>query len=137
MTTIQMSQSESNDLKINENSDVNIELLDENDLEYQAAYQIRPKLSEKFKPQIVKEMIHNILFDQLSSQKYNVDEAKVWSKKIADTIRDKVKELNFQRYKFVINVVLGEQRGAGVKTATRCLWDAEADNYAHGHFVNV
>lgn len=42
-----MSQSESNDLKINENSDVNIELLDENDLEYQAAYQIRPKLSEK------------------------------------------------------------------------------------------
>lgn len=45
----------------------------------------------RFKPQIVKEMIHNILFDQLSSQKYNVDEAKVWSKKIADTIRDKVK----------------------------------------------
>ncbi|KAG8037058.1 hypothetical protein G9C98_004380 [Cotesia typhae] len=45
-------------------------------------------------------------------------------------------KLNFQQYKYIVNVVLGEQRGAGVKIGTRCLWDAEADDYAHGNFIN-
>ncbi|CAG5106330.1 Similar to dynlt2b: Dynein light chain Tctex-type protein 2B (Danio rerio) [Cotesia congregata] len=27
-------------------------------------------------------------------------------------------------------------KGAGVKIGTRCLWDAEADDYAHGNFIN-
>lgn len=46
-------------------------------------------------------------------------------------------DLGFQRYKYIVNVVLGEQRGAGVKTGTRCIWDAEADSYAYDNFVNV
>ena len=32
---------------------------------------------------------------------------------------------------------MGEQRGAGVKMGTRCIWDAEADSYAYDNFVNV
>lgn len=46
-------------------------------------------------------------------------------------------ELNFRRYKYLVNVVLGEQHGAGVKMGTRCIWDAEADAYAYDSFVNV
>ena len=36
-----------------------------------------------------------------------------------------------------MNVVLGEQHGAGVKMGTRCIWDAEADAYAYDSFLNV
>ena len=46
-------------------------------------------------------------------------------------------EMNFKRYKYIVNVVLGEQKGAGLKMGTRCIWDAEADSYAYDNFINV
>lgn len=39
-------------------------------------------------------------------------------------------ELNFPRYKIIVQVVLGENRHQGVRVASRCLWDAASDNYA-------
>ncbi|XP_053974785.1 dynein light chain Tctex-type protein 2B-like isoform X3 [Hylaeus volcanicus] len=73
---------------------------------------------------------------QLSAKTYDSGEAVQWTKDIADIIREKVKDLNFKRYKYIVNVVLGEQHGAGVKMGTRCIWDAEADSYAYDSFVN-
>lgn len=46
-------------------------------------------------------------------------------------------ELKFKNYKYIVNVILGENKGAGVKIGTRCIWDAEADSYAHSNFKNV
>jgi hypothetical protein len=48
-----------------------------------------------------------------------------------------VAELGFKRYKYVVQVVLGEQHGAGIKIGSRCLWDADTDNYASDIFINV
>ncbi|XP_076752366.1 dynein light chain Tctex-type protein 2B [Xylocopa sonorina] len=117
-------------------SRVNVEVLDAETVPPEPIYQIRPQLHEKFKPLIAKEVIHNVLFDQLSAKTYDAQEAVRWINDIADTIKEKVKELNFKRYKYVVNVVLGEQHGAGVKMGTRCIWDAEADAYAYDSFLN-
>ncbi|XP_034942497.1 tctex1 domain-containing protein 2-like [Chelonus insularis] len=117
-------------------TDADNKVLSEGDDNLQANYQIRPQLTEKFRPQVVKELIHNVLHDELSLKVYNVNDAKTWTKTIADVIRDKVKELQLKDYKYVVNVVLGEQKGEGVKVGNRCLWDAEADNYAHADFIN-
>ena len=38
--------------------------------------------------------------------------------------------------KIVVEVVLGEQRGEGVRMGTRCLWDSDTDNYASDVFMN-
>ena len=46
-------------------------------------------------------------------------------------------ELDFKKYKYIVNVVLGHRNGAGVKMGTRCIWDAEADSYAHDSFKSV
>ncbi|XP_024938441.1 tctex1 domain-containing protein 2 [Cephus cinctus] len=102
----------------------------------QPVYQIRPQLFEKFRPLSAKEVIHTVLFDYLSTKVYNVEEAEQWMKEIADLIKEKIKELKFGRYKYIVNVVLGEQHGAGLKMGTRCIWDAEADSYAYDNFVN-
>ncbi|XP_047347621.1 dynein light chain Tctex-type protein 2B-like [Vespa velutina] len=99
-------------------------------------YRIRPHLYDKFKPLSAKEVIHNVLFDQLSTKTYNAQDAVQWTKDIADIIKEKIKELKFKRYKYIINVVLGEQHGAGIKMGTRCIWDAEADAYAFDSFIN-
>ncbi|RZF41503.1 hypothetical protein LSTR_LSTR000217 [Laodelphax striatellus] len=99
-------------------------------------FQIRPSLEEKFKTDVVKHLIHNVLDEELRGQEYTADRADVWAEKISNSIKNQLKEMKFKKYKFVVQVVIGEQRGAGVKIATRCLWDAETDAYATDTFIN-
>ncbi|KAM6963281.1 dynein light chain Tctex-type protein 2B [Aplochiton taeniatus] len=99
-------------------------------------YLIRPNYQHKFKPAVVKECIRNILRDQLSGLQYDPEEVPVMSRTLADCIKNKLKEVGFDRYKLVVQVVIGEQRGEGVKMAARCFWDADTDSYAQDVFMN-
>lgn len=45
----------------------------------------------RFKPMSAKEVIHTVLFDQLSEKTYNAQDAIQWTKDIADIIREKIK----------------------------------------------
>ncbi len=45
-----------------------------------------------------------------------------------------MKERKFPRYKVVVQTTLGQQKGNGVRVASRCLWDVETDNVATYHF---
>ncbi len=45
--------------------------------------------------------------------------------------------LNLPRYKFLVQVVIGEQKGAGVRMGCRCFWDDQTDSVASETFVNV
>jgi hypothetical protein len=44
--------------------------------------------------------------------------------------------LDYDRYKFIVNVAIGEIRGEGVKVGARCFWDADTDNMAQETFMN-
>lgn len=46
-------------------------------------------------------------------------------------------DLNLPQYRYVVHVVIGEQRGEGVKVAARCLWDSDADGHAFDNFISV
>ena len=41
------------------------------------------------------------------------------------------------RYKFVFQAVVGENVGQMVRSASRCLWDAEVDNVATANWSNA
>ncbi|XP_026179604.1 dynein light chain Tctex-type protein 2B [Mastacembelus armatus] len=99
-------------------------------------YLIRPNHQHKFKPAIVKECIHEIVRERLSGVIYDPEQVPELSRSLADCIKDKVKNTGFDRYKLVVQVVIGEQRGQGVKMSSRCLWDADTDNYAEDVFLN-
>ncbi|KAK2566621.1 Dynein light chain Tctex-type protein 2B, partial [Acropora cervicornis] len=90
------------------------------------SYKIRPNFKQKFRPVAVKAIIHDVLHEELSGKQYNSEEATSWSKHISDTVKEKLK----------VQVVIGEQRGEGVKVACRCLWDSDTDNYAQDIFMN-
>ncbi|XP_012678638.1 dynein light chain Tctex-type protein 2B-like [Clupea harengus] len=100
------------------------------------SYLIRPNYQHKFKAGVVKECIREILRDNLSGVQYDPEQSHLLSTQLADTIKEKLKEVGFERYKLVVQVVLGEQRGEGVKMAARCYWDADTDNYAQDIFMN-
>ena len=110
------------------------------------------------------ELIVNILNETLGGKLYDSGKVSGWSKTIADLVKSQVKTLgyeryslvllfnqpinrldqpanvynnsSFSRYKIVVEVVIGEQRGEGVRMGSRCLWDSDTDNYASEVYMN-
>ncbi|TPX59086.1 hypothetical protein PhCBS80983_g02712 [Powellomyces hirtus] len=101
-----------------------------------AAYNIRPNFKQKFRPAIVQKLIHQALMDRLTGATYNAESCSQWTKEIADDIKNRLKELDLPRYKYIVNVVIGEMRGEGVRMGCRCFWDADTDNVAQDTFIN-
>ena len=98
---------------------------------------LRPDYKKKFPVHTVKEIIRGVLSTKLGGQTYHMDYTSKWSKEIADAVRDKCKELQLPRYKFMVQVIIGEKKGQGVRTGCRCYWDTETDNLATAEFVSV
>ncbi|XP_062987486.1 dynein light chain Tctex-type protein 2B [Elgaria multicarinata webbii] len=99
-------------------------------------YNLRPAFHHKFRSSTVKDCIHEVLKEQLANVQYSPEDIPHLTKSLSEIIRDKLKEKGFHRYKIVVQVVIGEQRGEGVNMAARCFWDADTDNYAQDVFMN-
>eukprot|EP00658_Telonema_sp_P-2_P078729 TRINITY_DN7444_c0_g1_i1.p1 TRINITY_DN7444_c0_g1~~TRINITY_DN7444_c0_g1_i1.p1 ORF type:complete len:127 (-),score=23.85 TRINITY_DN7444_c0_g1_i1:254-634(-) len=99
-------------------------------------FALRPAHHKKFKPALVKPIIKQTLEQRLSNQEYRPDDIQNLSKEIADNIRDKVRGLDFERYKILVNCVVGEQRGEGVRVGSNMFWDSDTDSYAEETFTN-
>ncbi|KAK7483857.1 hypothetical protein BaRGS_00024874 [Batillaria attramentaria] len=99
-------------------------------------YVIRPNFQHKFRPVMVKEMIHMVLTDQLAGKTYDPESTTEWTKNISDTIKSKLKDMGYDRYKFIVQVIIAEQRGQGTKMACRCFWDSDTDSYAQDLYMN-
>eukprot|EP00669_Euglena_mutabilis_P012961 TRINITY_DN7689_c0_g1_i1.p1 TRINITY_DN7689_c0_g1~~TRINITY_DN7689_c0_g1_i1.p1 ORF type:complete len:120 (+),score=32.13 TRINITY_DN7689_c0_g1_i1:65-424(+) len=93
-------------------------------------FSLRPNHKKKFRSTVVKELMGAVLSERLDGRDYQPDDASTLTKEIADTIRDRLKELGWDRYKYIVYVVIGEQRGEGLKMGCRCFWDSDSDNYA-------
>ncbi|XP_030071956.1 dynein light chain Tctex-type protein 2B [Microcaecilia unicolor] len=100
------------------------------------SYTIRPNFHHKFRTGPVKTCIQKVLKETLLNKEYIPEEVPQLTKSLSETIKNKLKEIGFDRYKIVVQVVIGEQRGEGVKMAARCFWDADTDNYAQEVFMN-
>ncbi|XP_068135428.1 dynein light chain Tctex-type protein 2B [Hyperolius riggenbachi] len=101
-----------------------------------SSYVIRPNFQHKFRTAAVKDCIRSVLKEELKSKQYVPEEVPQLTRFLSETIKDKLKDMGFDRYKMVVQVVIGEQRGEGVKMAARCFWDSDTDNYAEEVFMN-
>ena len=101
-----------------------------------ATFTVTPEYANKFKASKVKEMLAVVLNEKLRDQKFNADSTTQWTKEISDEIKSRLKDMALDRYKFVVQVVIGEQRGEGVRMGARCFWDEGTDNYAQEVFMN-
>ncbi|KAM8874353.1 dynein light chain Tctex-type protein 2B isoform 2-T2 [Spinachia spinachia] len=99
-------------------------------------YLIRPSHQYKFKPAVVKECVREIVRERLSGKRFEPEEVQELSRSLAECIKDRVKNAGFDKYKLVVQVVIGEQRGEGVNMSSRCFWDADTDNHAEDLFMN-
>nr|XP_023416045.1 tctex1 domain-containing protein 2 [Cavia porcellus] len=109
---------------------------EKNSEEPENTYILRPIFQQRFRPSVVKDCIHAVLKEELANAEYSAEETPQLTKHLSENIKDKLKEIGFDRYKMVVQVVIGEQRGEGVFMAARCFWDADTDNYTHDVFMN-
>ena len=98
--------------------------------------QIRPTYQLMFKPRQVESMMSACVSSFLSSKQYDPAETAVWAKELACSIKNQLKELRLPRYKFLVQVIIGENKGAGVRCGARCFWDQTTDKMAQTHFTN-
>ncbi len=65
------------------------------------------------------------------------DETARHSKLLSDIIKDELKLTGWERYRYVVQVMLGEQRGQGVNVGSRCFWRQDMDVIASETYVGV
>lgn len=103
------------------------------------------KLSYKEKVPVVlmKNIITECITEKLSPPSgsttvvsYEGDKCNEAAKSLADMIRNKLKDLGYDRYKFIVQVLIGEKREQGVRMGSRCFWDSNTDNQASDTFTN-
>ncbi|TPP56779.1 Tctex1 domain containing-protein 1 [Fasciola gigantica] len=103
----------------------------------QNSYVIRPQFDQKFRPSIIKAFLNQILKERLANEQYSAEKTHEQCIALADEIKHTLKKNSpLSRYRYLVQVVMGEQRGQGVKVAYRCYWDPDADNYAEATFMN-
>ncbi|XP_029069597.1 tctex1 domain-containing protein 2 isoform X2 [Monodon monoceros] len=82
--------------------------------ESENTYILRPIFQQRFRPSVVRDCIHAVLKEELANAEYSPEEMPQLTKRLSENIKDKLKEMGFDRYKMVVQVVIGEQRGEGV-----------------------
>ncbi|KAM7361319.1 dynein light chain Tctex-type protein 2B [Cochliomyia hominivorax] len=102
------------------------------------SYKMRPSLGETFKGSKIKEIIREVMFEKLQGKTYNTEEVKDWIRDIADSINAAIKDrVVMPRYKYVVQVMLGQQLGAGCHYYCKCCWDAESDSQTSDVYTNT
>lgn len=101
---------------------------------------IRLSYKEKVSINSLKEAIQSTFNENLHIPDkvvtYDGEKSNLLAKSMADTIRNKLKALGQDRYKYVVTVVVGERREQGIRMGTRCFWDNGTDNQASETFTN-
>ena len=92
------------------------------------SYRMEPH--RKFNADKVEDVIQEVVDSRMKDFKYHPKFCANLSKALGDEIKEKVKRLNFDRYKIVAVVTIGEKSSQSAVISSRCSWDVKLDNYA-------
>ncbi len=93
-----------------------------------------PSYKDMFKPREVQAVMAEVLQAQLRGKVYSQNDTGQWAKDISCEIKNRLKQMGHARYKHMVQVVIGENKGAGGRVGARCLWDAQTDRIAQETF---
>ena len=57
--------------------------------------------------------------------------------KVKDVLKKGAEGTKIPRYKLLVQAVIGELKGQGIRIMSQCLWDEKNDNYADCTFQGV
>ncbi|KAL1397222.1 hypothetical protein pipiens_009918 [Culex pipiens pipiens] len=96
-------------------------------LKFQPTYRLDSK--NPFNRAACEVILREALDKALQGVEYSSYFAPSLCQQICEDVKAKVKELNFDRYKLVVTVTMGERYMQGMKSIAQFLWDPEKDSY--------
>ena len=91
-------------------------------------YRLEP--TRKFEEAKVREIIKDVFREHLTEKSYNAEFCHNMSKSLSELIKQRVKLLQFSRYKIVCMVHMGQKASQCMRVGSRCVWDERFDNFA-------
>ncbi|XP_017794595.1 PREDICTED: tctex1 domain-containing protein 1-A-like [Habropoda laboriosa] len=86
--------------------------------------------SDPFKVDPVDKIVKMAMIANLENISYDAIESPKVCEKVATDIRERIKKLNFDRYKIVVKVTIIEKASQSIQSSMGFLWDPEKDNYS-------
>ena len=72
----------------------------------------------------------------LKHQKFDESKAKIWTNTLNKNIKQFLKNCEWKRYKYIVQVFIGENKGQGIELGTKQLWDQNNDNISYANYIN-
>lgn len=101
---------------------------------YENTYKTEPEV--RFQAGKVKAVIEDVFMRMLKDEKYDPKSCRQLVKTLTEIIKNRVKELNYNRYKIICVVNIGQLNEQGFRIGSRCCWDAKWDTFATANFTN-
>ncbi|XP_017111259.1 dynein light chain Tctex-type protein 2B [Drosophila elegans] len=102
------------------------------------AYSMRPAFGEMFPLPTIKNIMNTVMAEKLKDKTYDKDVARTWTSEIADEVNQQIASSSrVKRYKHVVQVMLGQELGAGATYNSRCCWDCDCDTSVSEVFSNT
>ncbi|XP_073194086.1 dynein light chain Tctex-type protein 2 isoform X1 [Lepidochelys kempii] len=96
-------------------------------IKYANTYRMEPY--RKFQAHLVRNKAQLILTQRLQKTKYNGATSVFLCNSISEEILRAVKDMGFDRYKYVVTVLILQKTGQAIKMSSRWVWDVARDNW--------
>lgn len=104
--------------------------------QFSNTFQLEPDNRSRFHPQCLETIMKDILEQRLSDRVYDAKTCSALSQELATAIKVRAKEFKWDRYKLIVDVIIGQNLGQCIEVASRFVWDTETDSYACASFKN-
>ena len=110
--------------------------LSRDQLRLENTFKMNPDSEGTFSPKRVEEAARGVLESYLCDYDYDPKTAARLTCDLANMLKARVKEMGYNRYKVVCQVVVGERQDQGVAVVSRFLWDSKNDSHATASYSN-
>jgi hypothetical protein len=100
-------------------------------------YKMIPDDGTQFSTPKVRKEIYKVFENYLGDVTYDPIRCAKMCLDLSVLVKDKIKGLDFPRYKIISNVIIGQCNDQGLESASRSIWDAKNDNFAYVVYTNT
>ncbi|NWH71211.1 TC1D3 protein, partial [Piaya cayana] len=96
-------------------------------IRYANTYRLEPQ--NKFRDYLVREKAQAILMNRLQQATYDGASSPSFCASVSEEILKAVRVLGFDRYKYVVSVLIVEKADQAITVASRWIWDDQRDTW--------
>ena len=104
---------------------------------FENTFKMNPDTGTKFSPGVVEKVAQQVLEANLTDKtRYEPRTCSIFTQRIAEEIKMRVKELKIPRYKIATQVFIGSVSGQCQQMVSRAVWNTDTDNFATCTYQN-